>query len=136
MCYFCHQLQMKINKLIFRMEVTEMKEQTTSIISIILLLLGSILFLVIGFGLISSQYVFAAAVLCFIISAFINIIMQKQFDDILWSVIKPLEGYLAFFTHHSALLGPRLLWYLFLNPQNVPRFIWTLPIDTGLRESR
>ena len=62
-----------------------MQEQTTSIISIILLLVGSILMLTMGFGLISSQYVFVAGIVCFIIYVFTNVIviLKKQFDDIL-----------------------------------------------------
>ena len=61
-----------------------MQEQTTSIISIILLLLGSVLMLVIGFGYISSKYVFVAGAIYFLLSVlFIGGILKKVFDNIL-----------------------------------------------------
>ena len=62
-----------------------MQEQTTSIISIILLLMGSILMLTVGFGLISSKYVIVAGVVCFLIYVLVNLsgISKKLFDDIL-----------------------------------------------------
>ena len=60
-----------------------MHQQTTSFISIILLLLGSILLLTAGLGFISSKLVIAAGVVCFIIFVFIDVILKKQFDNIL-----------------------------------------------------
>ena len=61
-----------------------MQEQTTSIISLILLLLVSILMLAIGLGLLSSKYVFAAGLLYFILAVlFIDGTLKKLFNDIL-----------------------------------------------------
>ena len=60
-----------------------MQEQTTNTISIILLLLGSILTLAIGFGLISSKYLFVAGIVYFVLFVlFIEGISKKLFDDI------------------------------------------------------
>ena len=52
------------------MEMTERNGQMTNAIQIILLLLGSILMLVTGFGFISSKYAIFAGVVCFIVSVF------------------------------------------------------------------
>jgi hypothetical protein len=52
------------------MEMAEMNGQMTNAIQIILLLLGSILMLVAGFGFIPSKYAIFAGVVCFIISVF------------------------------------------------------------------
>jgi hypothetical protein len=61
-----------------------MQEQTTNTISIILILLGSILMLAIGFGLISFKYLFVAGIVYFILFVlFIEGISKKLFDDIL-----------------------------------------------------
>ena len=62
-----------------------MHRSTTGFISIILLLLGSMLMLMLikGFGFISSKYAIVAGVLCFIISVFIEILLNNQFNDIL-----------------------------------------------------
>ena len=61
-----------------------MQEQTKNTISIILLLLGSILALAIGFGLIASKYLFVAGIVYFILFVlFIEGISKKLFDDIL-----------------------------------------------------
>ena len=60
-----------------------MHRSTTGFISIILLLLGSMLMLIKGFGFISSKYAIVAGVLCFIISVFIEILLNNQFNDIL-----------------------------------------------------
>ena len=49
----------------------------------ILLLLGSVLMLAKGFGLLLSKYAFFAGVGCVIISVFIEVILKKQFDNIL-----------------------------------------------------
>jgi len=65
------------------MEMDEMHRSTTGFISIILLLLGSMLMLIKGFGFISSKYAIVAGVLCFIISVFIEILLNNQFNDIL-----------------------------------------------------
>jgi hypothetical protein len=65
------------------MEVAEMHQSTASFVSIILLLLGGVLFLARGFGLILSKYAFVAGVVCVIISAFIDVILKTQFNDIL-----------------------------------------------------
>ena len=54
-----------------------MSQQTISFISIILLLLGSILMLVLGFGYISSKLAIVAGVVCLIISVFIDVILKK-----------------------------------------------------------
>ena len=54
-----------------------MSQQKISFISIILLLLGSILMLVLGFGLISSKLAIVAGVVCFITSVFIDGIFKK-----------------------------------------------------------
>lgn len=55
-----------------------MYEYTIDIISIILLLLGSISMLVIGFGFISSKYIFVVGVVCFITPVFIDRIFKKK----------------------------------------------------------
>jgi hypothetical protein len=61
-----------------------MQEQTTNIIEIILLLLGSILMLVTGLGFISSKYFVVAGIAYFILAALhINGILKKQFHNIL-----------------------------------------------------
>ncbi len=60
-----------------------MHQSTTGFISIILLLLGAVLMLARGFGLILSKYAFFAGVGCVIISVFIDVILKKQFDEIL-----------------------------------------------------
>jgi len=54
-----------------------MSQQTISFISIILLLLGSILMLVLGFGLISSKLAIVAGVVCFIASVSVEKIFMK-----------------------------------------------------------
>jgi len=65
------------------MEVDEMHRVTTGFVSTILLLLGSVLMLAKGFGLLLSKYAFFAGVGCVIISVFIEVILKKQFDNIL-----------------------------------------------------
>jgi len=57
--------------------MAEMSQQTISFISIILLLLGSILMLVLGFGLISSKLAIVAGVVCFIASVSVEKIFMK-----------------------------------------------------------
>ena len=52
------------------MEMTERNGQITNGIQIILLLLGSILMLVTGFGFSSSKYAFFTGVVCLMVSAF------------------------------------------------------------------
>jgi hypothetical protein len=59
------------------------RQSTTGFISIILLLLGAVLMLARGFGFILSKYAFFAGLGCVIISAFIDVILKKQFDEIL-----------------------------------------------------
>jgi hypothetical protein len=62
------------------MEMDEMHQSMTGFISIILLLLGSILMLAIGLGLISSNYVLVAVLVCFISSVlFIDGVLKKLF---------------------------------------------------------
>ena len=65
------------------MKVLKMFQKTISFISIIILLIGSLLMLAGGLGFISSHIVIFAGVGCVIISAFIDIILKKQFNDIL-----------------------------------------------------
>jgi hypothetical protein len=61
-----------------------MHQSKTDFISIILLLLGSILMLAMGFGLISSNYVFVAVLVYFILSVlFIERVLKKLSDNIL-----------------------------------------------------
>jgi hypothetical protein len=59
------------------MEMAEMNGQMTNAIQIILLLLGSILMLVTGFGFISSKYAILTGVVCFIVSVFTDEIFRK-----------------------------------------------------------
>ncbi len=54
-----------------------MHRSTTGFISIILLLLGSMLMLIKGFGFISSKYAIVAGVVCFIVSMFLEGIFKK-----------------------------------------------------------
>ena len=54
-----------------------MHQSTIGVVSIILLLLGSVLMLVAGIGLISSKYAIFAGVVCFITSVFIERIFKK-----------------------------------------------------------
>ena len=61
-----------------------MHQSKTGFISIILLLLGSVSILAMGFGLISSNYVLVAVLVCFIASVlFIERVLKKLFDNIL-----------------------------------------------------
>lgn len=61
-----------------------MQEQTTSFISIILLLLVSILVLTIGLGFLPSEYYFVAGIIYFMLAVlFIEGKLKKLFDDIL-----------------------------------------------------
>jgi len=60
-----------------------MHQSTTGFISIILLLIGSMLMLIKGFDFISSKYAIVAGVLCFIISVFIDVLLNNHFNDIL-----------------------------------------------------
>ena len=54
-----------------------MSEQTTDALSIVALMLGSMLMLAAGFGVTSSNNVFLAGVVCFIVSVSITRILKK-----------------------------------------------------------
>ena len=61
-----------------------MHRSTIGLISIILLLIGSLSLVAMRLGLISSDYVIVAVLICFIASVlFIERVLKKQFDEIL-----------------------------------------------------
>ena len=76
------------------MEMTERNGQMTNVIQIILLLLGSILMLVTGFGFLSSKYAFFTGVIFLMVSVF----TEERFRKIigiegnkLWKSLKNTE---------------------------------------------